>query len=225
MDIDISGISVFIAIPVNRPFPHRTVQSLLDTMYLGGIKQMDMEFGMNIGLVDAARNFTLDDFLKSDKDRIFWIDNDIAWSVADFYKLVALSTVHDVVSATYPDRKGTGQYFIDIDQGETKTDDFGLIPHGGCGLGFTICSRTSMEKIAEMSPVGRNDLCGRPEYRRVFTTASVAEDGHDQGEDFDFFRKLKIAGFQPMLDPSIELGHIGEYEWRGKFMDKLKRIT
>ena len=52
---------------------------------------------------------------------------------------------------------------------------------------------------------------------------SVYVSGERTGEDVFFFNDVRAAGFDVWLDPSIELGHVGEHEWRGRFADTITK--
>lgn len=215
-------MKVAVGMPVDNPIPHRTTVALAHTAYNCGIMGVNFSIFMEVsGIVDVARDGVLDTFLESDCEKLFWIDSDIVWSKEQFFRLLALSTRVDVVGATYPFKKDTPEqvFCVNMDAG-AKSEQFGLIPINGMGLGFTIMDRKVVEKIAATKPRFTNHLNGR-EMAKVFRVDIV--DGSLRTEDMAFFHDIREAGYTVWLDPTIDLGHIGEKEWQGTFSSILKR--
>lgn len=218
VSIPLGKTSVMIGMPVDNPIPTRTAMSLLSTAYRCG--QMGIRFTTTMeisGVVEIGRDAVLDDFLRSDYDKLFWIDSDMVWRNEDFLRLLALSTKVDVVSAAYLAKvEGPHTYFARLD-GQGAIGPAGLVPHHGLGLGFTIVSREVCEKLAAKAPKVKDQISGR-EVAAVFRV-DVTPDGFRRTEDMAFFSDIIELGYQPWLDPTIPLGHIGEREWRGQILD------
>src|SRR5262245_59905496 len=105
MEFSLAGISVMLAMPTHRDFPAGTVAGLLDTQYACLKSGIDFggEFGKGSSLVHHARSKIAWTFLQETRwNRLFWIDSDMAWKADAFLRILALSTVKDVVGAVYP---------------------------------------------------------------------------------------------------------------------------
>jgi hypothetical protein len=169
------------------------------------------------GIVNVGRDAVLDEFLKGENDKLFWIDSDMVWSPDDFLRLLALSTKFDCVGATYPAKvEGPPTFYVNRQDG---FGEYGLMKVGGLGLGFTIVSRDVCQRLADRAPKYTDQISG-VERAQVFRV-DIA-DGNLRTEDMAFFADITDLGVDVWLDPSIELGHIGEREWRGSVMDALK---
>lgn len=222
MEVNIKGVPVYIGIPVYGSMPYHTAHSLALTMQACGANGIPAELGMhNRGIVHWARNMVLDGFLKSDKQKLFWIDSDMVWNVGDFFKFLAMSTVRDVVCAAYPAKQeGPLDFQIGGSGVVQDCDTLGLLEIWGTGLGFTIMDRSICEQLADNAPKARD---GDRHYARVFRADDIV-DGRMRGEDIGFFADIRGLGHKVWLDPTIELGHAGQKVWRGRALDSLQRI-
>ena len=97
-----------------------------------------------------------------------------------------------------------------------KIGPFGLQECNGLGLGFTCVSRELCETIAAKAPRVRDGLNDR-EMASVFRVDTI--NGTRRTEDMAFFQDIRDAGYTVWMDPTIELGHIGERRWVGRLMD------
>lgn len=195
--------------------------SLAQTAYRCGAGGVSLQIGMEVrGIVEWARDTVLDSFLKSGAQKLFWIDSDMVWEPDDFLKMVALSTVRDVVCASYPSKSDDVEFQI-AGTGQPETaDEFGLIEIAGLGLGFTIMDRSVCADIAASVTTTFDQMLKRP-LPNVFRV-DATETGR-RGEDIAFFSDVRALGHKVYLDPTISLGHVGEKIWRGKAIDNLKR--
>lgn len=155
-------------------------------------------------LIDMARNQIVNGFLKSDCDTLIFIDADIAFDWEGMLRLLAFSCRYPLVMGAYQKRSEPVEFPIRVD-GPINKD--GLLPVSGIGLGFCAIKRMVFEELDKHNPVTYDNKDGGGLTQAYFR--SVQEGGKYIGEDIYFFRKCKEAGIQPMLDPHIELGHIG----------------
>lgn len=224
MQVDISGVSVFIGIPVYGRIPPQTTLSLAATMHQCGRQALDAELCMKgRGIVHWARDMVLDAFLKSDKQKLFWIDSDVAWEPMSFFQMVALSTLHDVVAAAYPMKRDGPVAFQISGIGESQAmSEHGLFEIQGAGLGFTIMDRAVVERLAENAPLVVDQNAGDGPMRAVFRTDVV--NGIRRGEDMAFFADIRALGYKVMLAPQIVLGHVGDKCWTGRALDAMEQM-
>lgn len=222
MNISLDGIKVMIGIPCGRNPDWDTVGDLVSTVVrLCDIGQPWKTGWIKGGIVTKVRDKIVDEFLRSDCNRLFMIDDDQRWQPDDFMRLLALSTQVDCVTAAYAAKKDHPTFFIKPVAGETprQLSELGLWEIEGIGLGFACMTREVVEAVAKNKPVAFDQMDGA-HYRVVFRT-DINEDGNFRGEDMAFFADIREAGFKVWCDPSIELGHIGTKEYRGKLLDVL----
>jgi len=216
MQVDLGTISVTIGMPVyGGNMPTRTAASLFSTAAACATSGVRCQFVMERGLVEWARDALLDDFLKGDTDKLFWIDSDMTWEPGEFLRLLALSTVRDVVCAAYPSKSDRLAFSVDMPL-EVTRDELGLVEINGIGLGFTAMSRKVCAEVASGAPRVVDTLNGR-EMASVFRVDAV--DGKRRSEDMAFFADIRALGHKVWLDPTITPGHVGEKQWTGSIMD------
>lgn len=221
MKISMDGVSVYIGMPIYGQIVAQTAMSLVSTVHHCGINKFPVEVGMHQrGIVSWARDQVIDGFLQTKHTKLFWIDSDIIWTIDDFFKLVAFSTMRDVVCGSYRAKRDSDVDF-QIRASVTaaqEPDDLGLVSIAGCGLGFTIMDRSVIEALAATKPMVREGDRMTP---KVFETDRLL-DNMRMGEDFAFFQDIIDLGFGISLDPHINLGHAGQKIWTGKAMDSFE---
>lgn len=216
-----SGLKVMIGIPVGRDLPKETVLSLFATGVQCHKMGIETRLSMTSAVTQLARNLVLAEFLKSDCDRLFWIDSDMVWDPADFLRLVALSTVKHVICCTYPAKiEGPLTYLVNVPPG-SPVEEYGLVRCNGAGLGFCIMDREAAEAVSAMHPMVTDQMNGA-EYRAVFRFD--VHEGHFRTEDIAFMADLNSVGMQVWLDPHVALGHMGMRQWHGKAADAFVEV-
>lgn len=223
MKLDLSGVSVMVCMPTNRDIPVPTVVSLLGTTDLMHSRGIPFEIQMQHGssLVEPARSKAAHCFLKSDKEKLFWIDSDMAWSADAFLRLLALSTVMDVVGAAYPYKQEPIQVPLSPIGPEVAANEYGCIPMKGFGLGFSVVSRRVMQAICDMAP--KRIFPGSPEpIPHPFRCDEI--DGEFRGEDMAFFADVRSLGYEVYLDPTVKLGHVGQKVYEATLVDHLEKV-
>lgn len=224
MQIDMSGLSVTLAMPVRdmRDITIPTMMSLIGT--INDLHSYGIPFEVNVtlgDLIDHARSKAVERFLKTDRNRLFFFDSDIVWHKEDATKLLAYSVEYEVVGAAYRAKKDPPFYLWHPGDG-LRADARGCIPVSGMGLGFTCIQRTVLERLSATAPVRAHTLHEAP-FPDVFRFDRIGEAGDLRGEDFTFFSDVRDLGYVPMMDPSIELGHVGLKEFWGRISDVLVR--
>jgi hypothetical protein len=215
-----------IGIPVGNAYlPAETVNSLVETCLALNDKSVpfDMQLMSGCSIVHHARSYVGHAFLKSDKNRLFMIDADMKWKADDFVKMLALTTVMDVVCGAYPAKRDDVTFMLtDKDTDQMKANDYGCLPIHGTGLGFTVVTREVMEKLAERSPMVR--FGEHPEPRPYLFRCDTYNESA-RGEDMAFFADVIEMGYTINLDPKVSLSHIGMKTYTGSIMDAMKRIS
>ncbi len=225
---DLTGLSVMMSIPVNRDFPPDVTQSLIETMDMFsavfGRDRREMVFQRG-GTIPEARSRTVHDFVrwaKDDKAKLFWIDSDIVWKAEDAMRLLALSTVYDLVFAAYPLKRDPPIFCLKHET--VELNEHGLIsdPDLGIGLGFGVASVRAMRAMWN-----RGKWLTFPGGERLPIIFRYDDDGSGQfrGEDMAFFHDLHAAGFPLHIDPTITLGHVGPKVYRANILDYMQQVS
>jgi len=195
--------------PVHRAIPPKTALSLAKVAMVCGANGIECDIVMEAcSDVRLGRNYVAREFLKGDKTKLFWIDSDMEFEPDAFIRFLAWSTLYPVVCATYRDRR-SGDFIATLGP---ERSEHGLAECLGTGLGFTIVDRAVMEELAASSPV-KHDKLQNTTFAKIFRERDNGET--EWGEDFQFFADIRATGRKVWLDPTIRLGHIGEYVWTG----------
>ena len=223
MAFDLAGVSVMLAMPVNRDLPWQTAQSLVETVIAlkdRGIP-FDVQFVVGSSIVEVARSKVVNVFLQGDKTRLFMLDSDQAWKAKDFIRLLALSTVMPVVVAAYPAKRDPPTFLISPPDGDVMSNEWGCLPINGLGLGFAVVQREVMQALADRAP--KLVFPDSPEpMAHVFRCDVV--DGVFRGEDMAFYADVMELGHTVFLDPSVDVGHIGAKEYGGSIRGAIQAV-
>jgi len=171
-------------------------------------------------LISRARSITASRFLKSGYDVMLSIDSDIWFPTEDALRICEAvgSGKYDIMGGLYMvrslHRPQPAQLFGDREHlmfqpGEEP------VPVRYLATGFMAVSRKVFEKLAETLP-----LCHKGEYWEFwpffmpFTWPDERFESIYLSEDYAFCQRARDAGFQVWLDPTIRLGHQGDYQFR-----------
>lgn len=214
-----SELSVSIGLPCSSNVPCQTAFSLARTTAMLAARGVDCRIEMVAGssLVTVARNRVVHSFLQGKLSHLFWIDSDIVWEPTDFLKLLILASQVDVVCGAYPLKNEQCPLAIQHPDLENfEINKHGLVKITGTGLGFTALTRKVVEELVATKPVIYDEAYGY-EMASVFRldTARTA-DGRlrGRGEDMAFFADVRELGYDVWLDPRVQLGHVGNREYR-----------
>lgn len=216
-------LSVCIGMPANRDIPFPTAMSLARTAHACAVRGIPFEIEALPGssIVTTARSTVAHRFLQGKSSRLFWVDSDIEWDARDFLRLLAFSSEMDVVCAAYPIKSDARTAYV-IRHPNVKTfkmHPLGCIGIEGTGLGFTVMTREVVERVSAKKPQVLNQASGETmaELFRIDTA-----DGAIRGEDIAFFEDIRAEGYEVWLDPTINLGHVGQKVYRGDVVKALR---
>lgn len=171
-------------------------------------------------LIQRARNDIIQTAINLDVDDLIFIDADIEWNPADFFKL--LEYPQDVVGGTYP-KKTDEEIYVLRDLIPKDIDPLtGLIEVTGLGTGFVKLSRRAIDYLWNSSEM-YIDPKDNQERRMVFDV--LIKDNLLYSEDTIMFYKLIQGGFKVYLDPKITCNHIGPKKFVGNFTKWLSKIN
>lgn len=168
--------------------------------------------------VHIARNKLITAYLSGDDEwnRFMFIDQDVVFTPEQVIQLLWRSLKYPVVSGVYPLRADPLKYIINSN--DYTLDEEGLLTATGTVFGFTILHRTLLEEMTKLNGWG---------YYNGEPFANVIKYNFDStntfvGEDVNFFQQLP-EGSKCKIDPAIDLGHIGEKEFKGNLLEALKQ--
>lgn len=169
----------------------------------------DWLIGDRESLVHRARMEMTATFLTTQHSHMMWLDADIEFTSEDVAKLWNLNT--DIAVGVYAMKKRDEQWFAawkggelvkDLDQFEEPTEvDY-------AGTGFMLIKRHVIEKLTEIH--GTYD---GPNGKVPALYMTPIHNGGLESEDYHFCRIAREAGFNLIMDPSVRLGHWGQYRY------------
>jgi hypothetical protein len=209
---------VSIAIPIAQivePKAFQSMMALVNCASRNGVDIRDIGITERV-MIDDARNMLAESFLKGSVEWIFWMDSDMVFPEDTLVKLfkVAEEKQAKMVSGIYYQRKGMNYPVLwsrgeDLESGtqtglnspRAKTNKYVgtfVFPHKdkkqpfkahAAGFGCVLVHRS----ILEIMP--------RPWFKFIKNECS---------EDFYFFVNARELGFDLWVEPTIDLGHIGD---------------
>jgi hypothetical protein len=169
----------------------------------------DWLHGANESLVTRARNEMTASFLTTSHSHMMWIDADIEFCSEDVAKLWNMEA--DIAVGVYAMKKPDKQWFAAWKDGALvkDLDQFkGPIEVEYAGTGFMLIKREVIEALAKSAPSYEGPNGRVP----ALYMTPIHNDGFES-EDYHFCRIAREAGFKIMMDPSVRLGHIGQYRY------------
>jgi hypothetical protein len=173
--------------------------------------------------IDQCRNKMIYNFLKyTNFKSILWIDGDVIFSSNDVYKLI--ESDKDIIAGTYPFKGHPELTFVPLTDDPIYFGTNSIIEVKNVATGFLFIKREVIENVIQKLNI---ELCNtsfdNPSYP-LFTP--IVKDGVYVGEDFGFCERARQVGYKIYLDTSIQLLHVGRYEYGWKdVINQLKPIS
>jgi hypothetical protein len=171
----------------------------------------------NQSLITRGRSKMANFFLNNTEyEYLFFLDSDIGFDPNDVLKL--LSHKKELVSGAYPMKSIPLEWNFSLSENGKREND--LVAIDRIGIGFTLIHRKVFESIIEKYG---NELKFIPSQTKteVITNKELNNSYHFFSElkyqntylpeDLSFFTRAKDCGFQPWMDVSINLSHVGSY--------------
>ena len=200
-------MKIFVAIPGrDNKLDFNVTKCLMEehaiSLKVGVSIQFDM-YPSSGGIADG-RNFLVADFLKSDCDKMVFLDSDITFNPGAIIQL-ALKPV-DFVGGCYRHKQEKETYPISFKEGEMWADKDGLVKVEKLPFGFVCLSREVFKKFDDKFPERKDKNFGLKS--NVYFQFPIIN-GVLWGEDFMFCKEWNEMGGTVYLDPEIELTHWG----------------
>lgn len=170
-------------------------------------------------LISRARSIAASAFLRSDADILLSIDSDMFFTAEDAIKLCERALEFKLISALYMTRSLQTQPALMLLPGQRLVFAANSEPVEAvfASTGFMAVHREVFEMLKEDLPLCHQgwqyqgiDTSFYPFYM-PFTIPWEVEGHLYLSEDWAFCRRAKDKGFKVWLDPSIRLGHMGDY--------------
>jgi len=189
---------------------------------------LQMYFLFNESLITRARNYCVDEFMRSEAEHLMFIDSDIGFNSQDVIALMALQAQHeeyDVIGGPYPKKCISWEKIkLAVDKGvadenanelEKFVGDYVFNPKGGT-------QQIAIGEPAEVLEIGTGFMMVRKDAMQKFADAyqqySYKPD-HVRTEAFDGSREI-IQYFQAEIDPKTKR-YLSEDYW---FCQKAQEI-
>jgi len=221
---NLQGRKIFIALPAyDFKISLKMAISLVQFGQQAKDHGIDIQIGSICGcsVVSRARNLLAKDFLESPCTDLLFIDSDINFNPEDVFRLLAWSIdpKKGIVAGVPSVRRADKTYIATLDEtenGEVVMNGMGLVRAKRVATAFMMIQREVFEKLRDAHPEWLyNDQRAGKELHSFFDFKSTRE-GYI-GEDFLFCDRVREAGFEVWIDPTIKLGHMGVIEYQGVF--------
>lgn len=205
-----------------RQYEPKHVSCLIDLVQSGIVSSMLTQQGD--ALVSRARSILATRFLKQhDEQVLVTIDSDIVFRPEDVRKIAEAAHEHrGIVGGLYMCRamqdNAPTSILPDGVEISVGDPDAPLVPVRWLAAGFMAIDRSVFERLTQpaehMMPLCHqdSDLEMYPFYAPLAWVGDRAEWMY-LSEDFGFCLRATIAGIPILLDPSIRLGHVGQWTY------------
>lgn len=257
IDLDkIRQCKLFIATPMYGGVCHGMyMKSSLDlqTCFMQYGIQSRFSFIFNESLITRARNYLVDEFLRSDFTHLLFLDSDIHYNPQDIIAMLALDK--DVIGAPYPkksinwgnvaqaarnhpelDPKAlenlVGDYVFNVVKGTQQFQVSEPLEVMEIGTGYMLIKREVFTKWADAYPhkkyrpdhVGQKNFDGTRYIHAYFDTVIDPQSERYLSEDYMFCQWWRAIGGKVWLCPWIQTQHVGTYAFTGN-MPKIAELT
>lgn len=164
--------------------------------------------GRNESLVHRARNEMTASFLKTQHTHMMWLDADIEFEPEDVAKLWNLDA--DIAVGFYAMKREGAPVAAWRDGGLVRLSECPAGPFEVelAGTGFMMIRRSVIERLAETA----ESYDGPHGPVPALYMTPIVNRGLES-EDYHFCRKAREFGFRIVGDPSVNLGHIGQFRY------------
>lgn len=219
---------IFVATPAYDGKVHvHYATMLLDLQKILEMNGYEVDIRLPVGgsLLVADRNRIIQMFWETGAEYLMCIDSDIAFNPHYILKFIQEmeKTNKDFIGGVYPSRDGMGFNFrpsLEEDEKIVQCKETGLLKMEYIPAGCMFMSRNLIGKMREHYPelyYSPKDNRSKSESAFCFFDTEVWE-GEFWGEDYVFCRRVRDAGFDIWVDPTIQFNHAGI---QGSLMDAL----
>ncbi len=200
-------MKVFVAIPGRgHSLDFNVTACLMEEYALALQVGVELQFRLfpSSGGIADGRNFLVADFLKTDCERMVFLDSDITFSKGALLQLATKPV--DFVAGAYRHKRELESYPLDFNEGEMWADENKLLTVNKVPFGFVCLTRNVFKKFDEKFPERINKNFG---MQTTCYFQLPIQNGILWGEDFMFCKEWNEMGGKVYLDPELELTHWG----------------
>lgn len=212
-------MSVFIATPTFIQPTTAYTFSLANTVAELVKANINFQLGIpdDVKNVDDGRNLLVKHAREGNCTHILFVDSDQFWSSRDILRLLErASDGHEIVAGIYPFKSPAEGY--PAGRILAAYED-GLLSVSFAPTGFMLIDLSVFDRLDALIADGSLDIpktAGNPHYfMRTFN-----ENTYDGG-DVTFCRRAIKAGYKVLIDPDINVGHVGFHRFKGNFAEFL----
>ena len=214
---DLQKANIAIATPIyNGEVSYVYTRSLFVTT--GRLRELGINHSLLMiqSTIEKARNILVANFLADPSlTHLLFIDSDEGWEVNDLLRLIAHD--RDVIGIAGRKKVPTPAWAVNFGEHELVLDR-GCLEVEGVGTGFLLIKRHVIEKMIvaypELAITNHPDAeAPRGYYHALFQFSLF--NGAYVSEDLTFCRRWKQIGGKVHIDPTAEVIHVGQYEYRG----------
>jgi len=191
------------------------------SLLLGGIEYV-LDVIKATSLLPVSRNYLLRRFYESDCTHALFIDADLGWSYLSVEKMMNADV--DVIAGLYPIKGQPGFYFVE----PILNDDKSLVNNGNnlykmlyVPAGFVMITKKVVNTLFDKFKDRRYSQRGDPSDWAIAVFDNELKDQEYWGEDYVFSRRLREAGFDIWVDPTVHFNHGGT---EGSFQELLVEL-
>lgn len=167
--------------------------------------------------IQLARIVLVHKFLESDCTDLLFIDADLRFQPDAIRRVV--ESAGDIVGGLYPFKIDTGGFPVRPFTAPQLRYANGLVEADGLPTGFMRVKRHVIEGMVEKYPERRLEQRQQDGSVKVmydlFPCGQIGVDW--MGEDYQFSRLAKQAGYRCWIYPDLEFSHIGRKAWSGSY--------
>lgn len=222
------------------------MKSCLDLQSICVQYGVDLKFSFlfNESLIQRARNYIVDEFLRSDCTHLMFIDADIGFNPIDIIAMLAMDK--DITGAPYPKKtikwdnikkaiiknpeisitdleKLGGDIVFNPVQGTTQFSVSEPLQVLEIGTGMMMTRRDVFDKFKEAYPqyeytpdhVGTANFGGDRKIHSYFNVEIDEESNRVLSEDYHFCQQCRKIGIEVWMAPWINCMHVGSYSFQG----------
>ena len=230
-----AGKSLFIATPCYAGLAHADyVSSLMRLIVYLTRFDIQLYLGLitNEALITRARNFLVAQFMAKKFSHLIFIDADTEFHAEDVLRMIYYDK--DVLCGACPFKTIPTKYVLKLKDDEIVDNRFPVLDNGGSG--FMMIKRETLLKMFESYPELKYDLNKETiEASRIknnlndfaytlFDTGTEKLEGgriNYLSEDYLFCRRWQKIGGKVLLDPEVQLNHIGNHKFLGSKLDPI----
>jgi len=195
----------------NRPIIHDSVQCLIRACLHRYNFQLLVSWGVE-SMIDRTRAMMATQFLDSDNDILFFLDDDILYNPEDIQLIIDDCIEKETIVAAPYLLKKPGRVLalrpLDLKQ------EFFIGPEKGClqeiryaATGFMAIPRKVIADVAATM-----ERCNKGRDSELFPMfLPMVYEGDYLSEDFAFCQRARALGYKVWLDSRIKIGHVGTF--------------